>query len=257
MTQDEGVLQGRRPSYHNEGRLFDPVRRRNKANKVLAVLRDYVATSLDPLTCLEVGSSAGMMTQYFAQAFRLVVGIDVDQAAVQFAVRAHAARAKFSLADGARLPFPDGSFDIAICAQVYEHIGAPVGMADEIWRVLREKGVCFFSGPNKVSIMEEHTGLPLLHWLPRRLADEVVRRLKRGERFDENLMTYWRLRRLWHKFEIVDYSPALITDPVRFSLQDQVRAGSWASRVPAGVYRRLAFAIPNLNWVLVRRNEGQ
>ncbi len=240
----------------NSRKLFDPVSRRNKARKVLAVLTDYLSTPLAQLTCLEIGCSTGLMTQYFAQEFHWTVGIDVDSDAVRLAVRGDSSWAKFIIADGAHLPFPDESYDVIICTQVYEHSQNPAGMVNEIWRVLRQGGICFFSGPNKLSLIEGHTGLPLVQWLPRPFARWLVRLLKRGDDFKVNLMTYWDLKRLWHRFIVVDYTPALIKNPARFSLCDQVLPGSLVSRLPSSIYQRLAFAIPNFNWVLQKPRKG-
>lgn len=51
-------------------------------------------------------------------------------------------------ADGARLPFPDGSFDHVICAETLEHVPDPVAVVDEIVRVLRPGGTAAFSVPD-------------------------------------------------------------------------------------------------------------
>lgn len=236
----------------SERNLLDPISRQNKANKVLTVLADCIATPLSQLNCLEIGCSYGMMTRHFARTFRLVVGIDIDSAAIQFAASENSSRAKFIVADGAHLPFRDESYDVVICTQVYEHSNNPSGMVDEIWRVLREGGVCFFSGPNKLSLVEGHTGLPLVHWLPRSLAKWLVRLLKRGDDFNVNLMTYWQLKRLWHKFIIEDYTPVIMKNPDRFSLRDEIPFAFIASHIPFALYRWLTFAIPNLNWVLTK-----
>jgi len=190
------------------------------------------------------------MTQYFAQAFKWVVGLDIDQAAVRAAVRENFTQTNFIVADGAYLPFKDESFDVVICTQVYEHARNPTRMAEEIWRVLRQGGVCFFSGPNKLSLIEGHTGLPLIQWLPRRLANWLVRLLKRGDKFEVNLMTYWELQRLWRNFVIIDYGPTLLTNPSRFSLYEEIPR--LFALVPSIIYQWLAFAIPNLNWVLIK-----
>ncbi|MEM3485501.1 MAG: class I SAM-dependent methyltransferase [Candidatus Methanomethyliaceae archaeon] len=243
-------------SLYSEKNLFDPVSRRNKAYKVLAVLSDYLSIPLTQLTCLEIGCAAGMMTKYFAQAFRWVVGIDLNLDAVRFAFHNNSDRARFIIADGAYLPFPDESYDVIICTQVYEHSQNPAGIVNEIWRVLREGGVCFFSGPNKLSLIEGHTGLPLVQWLPKRFAKWLVRLLKRGVNFEINLMTYWELKQLFHRFEIVDYTPILIKDPLRFSLGDQIPFRPLVSHVPSVIYRWLAFAIPNFNWVLRKPRKG-
>lgn len=237
---------------YSERKVFDPVSRRNKADKVLAILTDCISTSLSQLNCLEVGCSSGMMTQHFAHAFRRVVGIDLNLHIVELAPRRNDVQATFLVADGARLPFRDESYEVVIYTQVYEHSKDPVGIANEIWRVLREGGVCFFSGPNKLALVEGHTGLPLIQWLPKRFAKRLVRLFKRGDDFEVNLMTYWELKRLWHKFIIVDCGPILIKNPSRYSLCDQIPFRTLLSRVPYVVYQWLAFAIPNFNWVLIK-----
>jgi SAM-dependent methyltransferase len=234
--------------------LFNPVSRRNKARKVTAVLSDHLSTPLASLSCLEVGCSFGIMTKYFAQAFKWVVGSDINQDAISSAARESTTQAKFIVADGAYLPFRDESFDVVICTQVYEHARNPTKLSEEIWRVLRQGGVCFFSGPNKLSLIEGHTGLPLIQWLPRRFADWLVRLLKRGDNFEVNLMTYWELRQLWRNFVIIDYGPTLITNPTRFSLSEEVPR--IFALMPSTIYQLLAFAIPNLNWVLIKPVKG-
>lgn len=245
-----------RPKPYSERNLLDPISRQNKANKVLTVLADCIATPLSQLNCLEIGCAYGMMTRYFAQAFRLVVGIDIDSAVVKFAANENSSQAKFMVADGARLPFRDESYDVVICTQVYEHSKNPSSMVDEIWRVLREGGVCFFSGPNKLSLVEGHTGLPFIHWLPKCCNKWLLGLLKHRDDFEVNLMTYWQLKRLWGKFVIVDYAPILIRNPDRFSLSDQVPLKSLTSRIPSVIYRWLAFLIPNFNWVLIKPKKG-
>jgi ubiquinone/menaquinone biosynthesis C-methylase UbiE len=50
-------------------------------------------------------------------------------------------------ADGLRLPFPDGSFDVVICSEVLEHIPDYDGMLAEAKRVLTPGGILAVSVP--------------------------------------------------------------------------------------------------------------
>ncbi|WP_408952676.1 class I SAM-dependent methyltransferase [Lysobacter sp. Hz 25] len=50
-------------------------------------------------------------------------------------------------ADGARLPFADGSFDAVVCLEVLEHARDPQGVLAELGRVLRPGGVAWLSMP--------------------------------------------------------------------------------------------------------------
>lgn len=45
------------------------------------------------------------------------------------------------------LPFPDASFDTAICTQVMEHVREPWTMVQEIARILRPGGTCVLTTP--------------------------------------------------------------------------------------------------------------
>ena len=253
MSEQLKRLQERHEHYHREGRLFDVARRVRKANKILSIMADYSSVPLDELTCLDIGCSAGMMTTLFAERFNQMIGIDVDQEAVSYAqLTKKIANVQYCLSDGARVPLPNETMDAVICAQVYEHIQDPAGLAREIYRVLKPGGFCFFSGPNRLSVMEEHTGLPFIHWFPRSIANWSVKVTGRGTHFEENLKTYWSLRRLWKRFVVIDYSPLLITSPDRFSMQDEVRSDMLAARIPAGIYRTLSFLIPNFNWILIK-----
>jgi 2-polyprenyl-3-methyl-5-hydroxy-6-metoxy-1,4-benzoquinol methylase len=51
-------------------------------------------------------------------------------------------------ADGARLPFKNGSFDAVLFLELLEHIYCPTGMLSESWRVLREGGNLMITTPN-------------------------------------------------------------------------------------------------------------
>jgi SAM-dependent methyltransferase len=87
-----------------------------------------------------------------------VVALDADYGELQ-RVRATAAamadagqiQAPAGLAattgDATRMPFPDGSFDLVIAAEVLEHIPADQGAVDEISRVLRPGGIAAVTVP--------------------------------------------------------------------------------------------------------------
>ncbi len=69
---------------------------------------------------LEIGCGDGRLTWRYAHAARHVVGIDLDAARVQTAMRERptdlSARATFAMADTLALPFPDRVFDRTLLA---------------------------------------------------------------------------------------------------------------------------------------------
>ena len=70
-----------------------------------------------------------------------------------------------------RLEFPDGSFDVVMLANVYEHIfpDRRVASFEEMRRVLTPDGVVVGQIPNPYFPIESHSRLPFMGWLPVRL----------------------------------------------------------------------------------------
>lgn len=232
--------------------LADASSRRAKAAKVLAVLSDYRSEWTD-CDCLEIGCAAGLMTEVFATRFRKVVGLDVDSPGLSAAVRrGPPANVGYVLGDATRLPFPEGAFDVVVCAQVYEHCGNPAALLSESHRVLKPGGLCYFSGPNRLWPIEDHYGLPFVHWLPERVADAYVRLSGRGKAYLEKPMTGHALLGLMAGFVVDDYGPCLLAQPERY-LGAPLGALGRAAGLLGGP---LAALVPNFNWVLRKLPAG-
>jgi hypothetical protein len=99
----------------------------------------------------------------------------------------------FTLADATDLPFADGEFDIVHSAAVIEHVGSSERQARMVAECLRVASrAVYLTTPNRWFPIEFHTQLPLVHWLPTRLARAILR--KTGHEFfaeeaNLNLMT--------------------------------------------------------------------
>jgi SAM-dependent methyltransferase len=77
---------------------------------------------------------------------------------------------------GRRLPFDDIQFDIVFSNAVIEHVGGPSqqrAFVGELCRVARQ---VFIATPNRWFPVEHHTGLPLVHYLPRPAFRSLLRR---------------------------------------------------------------------------------
>lgn len=223
-----------------------------KAAKIVHILRDHLSEAgLNKARTLDLGCADGAITQTISPHVHSIVGLDLDAAALQQA-RTAANSAAYIFGNGARLPFAGQSFDLVICAQVYEHAGDQQELAAEIWRVLRPGGVCFFSGPNRLAIIEEHYWLPFLSWLPQRLADAYLKATGRGRYYDVKPLLYWQLRRLWRPFQIIDYTPRLFKQPERFGVDDELGRLIWVRQLPLQLWKIMGPFLPNFNWILVK-----
>ncbi len=85
-------------------------------------------------------------------------------------VQRHLSRRGWELVNGTadKLPFPDCSFDAVVLANVYEHIPPDRRQAsmNEIFRVLTPGGVLVGQLPNPHFLIESHSKLPFMGWLP-------------------------------------------------------------------------------------------
>lgn len=95
----------------------------------------------------------------------------------------------FVQADGRRLPFRDGSFDVIHSSAVIEHVGSRLDQrrfVDELCRVAR-RGV-FLTTPNRWFPAEFHTLLPFVHWLPQKQFHRVLKATGRAGFADEHVL---------------------------------------------------------------------
>lgn len=82
--------------------------------------------------------------------------------------------------DGKAFPFEDKSFDICWSNAVIEHVGyrdSQLLFLQEIKRVAKS---AYVTTPNRLFPIEVHTKLPLLHLLPKRQFDSILRALGKG-----------------------------------------------------------------------------
>jgi len=172
---------------------FKEERARHLLDPLMAYLRGRGAREL---SVLEVGCSFGHMTEYLAEQPEVaeIRCFDTDPAFVEI-VRAKVEElglaavrevARFGNDETRRLPWPDGRFDLVLVVGVVEHLPARHRRAqvDEYYRLLAAGGhIAILDTPNRLFPLETHSvGLPLVQWLPPRLAYGYAR-LARPRKF--------------------------------------------------------------------------
>lgn len=233
--------------------------RRRKARTMRAVLADFYGgvEELKTLRLLDVGAGNGVIDHCLADDFSDVLGIDIDAAAIARAQRLPAREnLAFRVGDAMQIDVENESFDVVLCAHVYEHVPSAQTLMSEIRRVLRPGGVCYFAAGNRFQLMEPHYRLPLLSVIPTPLAHLYLRALGRGRHYYEQHRSYRGLRRLVSGFRVCDYTLKLIREPERFELSYLLAPGSMKQRF-AHSFARAAYAfIPTYIWLLLRE-EGR
>ncbi len=231
--------------------MYDLEGRERKARTIEAVLKDHFGPRFQNMDLLDVGSSTGAIPNFLAGSFRTVAGIDIDTRAVGHAAKNYRqANLEFFVADSMNLPFSPQSFDVVICAQVYEHVPDAWRMMAEIERVLKPGGVCFFSAGNRLQIVEPHYRLPFLSWLPGTLANRYVRFAGKAPFYYEKHLSCRGLKHLVKQFRRIDYTSRIIENPSKYELSYLLPEGSIKARMARLISRHFYFLCPGYIWLL-------
>ncbi|MGI9017812.1 MAG: class I SAM-dependent methyltransferase [Euzebya sp.] len=120
--------------------------------------------------------AGGSLAAYHAMGALEVVGLEVDADLHRLSdLRAQALPGvQAVLYDGQRIPFDDGYFHVVESLDVVEHVADPHAYLAEIARVLAPDGSAFVAIPNRLYPVEQHTGVPLVPWLPLRPTNTAV-----------------------------------------------------------------------------------
>ena len=97
---------------------------------------------------IEVGSGVGAQTEILLERFPNLNIQSVDFSGTQIKraqehLKPYSNRVKFAVGDALHLPFQDNSFDAAFLCWFLEHVQDPVGIIDEVRRVLKPQGQIF------------------------------------------------------------------------------------------------------------------
>lgn len=157
-------------------------------------LGDRVSTKV----WMDIGCGSGEIAATLSARVASVVGVDPESWKRWDDLMASHPRLKLVRGDCAKLSelVPDGSIDIAVCNQVYEHVPDVAALLRGIYAALKPGGHCYFAGPNLLWPIEPHVHLPFVHWLPREPTIQVLSALgsRRIVELDAWSMHYWALK---------------------------------------------------------------
>lgn len=184
-----------------------------KAQAILTTLRHYSSSDFSGQICLDVGCGNGEIAAYLSDYFNKVIAIDREPWARWIALRSNKKNLYFVKNSAESLSLIDNCIDVIVCNQVYEHVQNLDNLIDEIFRVLKPGGICYFAGPNLLYPIEQHTYWPFVHWIDRGMLVKIMKLFGFDGVFDANAKSYWHITNKLKKFKIENSFPYIIKNP--------------------------------------------
>lgn len=236
-----------------EDLTYEKKSRIQKAKKIQAIINDYLGDT-KKLICLDLGCSVGIITSFLGNHFKKIIGVDVDNLAVEKAKKTNRKNnIRFMVSKENQIPMISNSIDVVIFNQIYEHVENPKIVMDEIRRVLKKGGVCFFGARNKLGIFDGHYKLPFISWLPSVIADVYIQKTTLKKKYDIKLYSYWQLTKLVKHFNIVDFTLKAIRNPSKFCATDTIPTKYGVNNLLFVISKVLYVFIPNYLWILEKK----
>ncbi len=223
----------------------DLASRKPKAEKILRLLD--LQPRATPYRVLEVGTGSGGIAHFLGTHPQIrcdVTSVDVVD------LRMVSDGFAWQQVEGTALPFADAAFDVVITNHVIEHVGEHAQQLHhlcECRRVLAPGGRGYLAVPNRWGVVEPHFHLPFLSWLPRAWRSPYVRRMRKGDVYDCELLTLPGIEALFAESGLQARNVGV--EALRATLSIEGTRGvlrKCVAAVPDGVWRALSPWIPTL-----------
>jgi len=173
-----------RPNYEEwvQGRVWQERYR----EPVLENLKRYVP-DWKQVTILDLGSGMGGLVVRLQLEGCKVLGLDYcfDYCIItKLRGRRYGLQPQVINGAAEHIPLRNQSVDVIFCYEVIEHVFDPLAMLQEIRRVIRPNGLVFITVPNRWTPYDHHYHLWGINFLPRPMAEWVIKVLGRDKGTD-------------------------------------------------------------------------
>lgn len=232
--------------------IYDQQNKARLAKQIQCILMDFSKKqSMKKKVCLDIGCATGTITDYLSILFDNTIGIDVDEPAIKKAQKQYQKKSlRFEVGSGEKLKYKNNSFDAVICHEAYSYLEHPDLLLEEIYRVLKVKGICFFSADNFLFPIESQYRLPFLLYLPDSLAKLYLRLRGYKQYYLGRYKTYWQLKKLCKNFIVHDYTLKILMNPQKYQFSRLLKYKKIVDFVPDPVLSLLYYFLPTYIWIL-------
>jgi ubiquinone/menaquinone biosynthesis C-methylase UbiE len=124
------------------------------------------------IVCLDLGCGDGFFTHFLASLCDLSIGIDLNK----YIGRRYREKSNnfFIVADARRIPFHPNSIDVVTIISLLEHVSNWRSIISETSRILRLGGLVIIQLPNLHALIEPHTHLPFISFMPLRFRNLIT-----------------------------------------------------------------------------------
>lgn len=228
---------------------LDKSSRLKKAEKIIKIISKY--KNIHNSRILDIGCGSGYLGSILSKKSKYYIGIDfVDERKVK--------NFHFLRCNAVAIPFKNKIFDIVICNHVIEHVGdnnKQDKLLNEIYRLLKDDGICYITSPNKLWPIEPHLKLPFLSLLPRKIADAYVKAAGKGAHYDIYPMTYIKFKRKLDKlFSPYNFTLEVLKNPRDYGFDKKIyKIFSVSKYLPLTLLEVLNYFLPN--WIIILRKK--
>ena len=156
----------------------------DRTKRTFEIITVFKLAKHTPKRILDIGCGHGTITNSLHEKGFNIIGLDVDESNYEGA-KERFPSCDFRLYDGLDIPFETNSFDTVILNDVFEHI--PYDHMDKLIEKIKDivepNGLIYISVTNRYELVEPHTLIPLLTWLPRRLWHPIDSKIKKEKHY--------------------------------------------------------------------------
>jgi len=132
--------------YNVNENLYGPFQKR-RFNLITKLIKKYSETH-DKI--LDIGCGEGQLTNYIKKELdsKNVFGCDYSFSAIKEAKKNNP-QIYFCVADALKLPYRKSTFDVILCANLFEHVESPAILVKNCYNILNNNGLLIISTPSR------------------------------------------------------------------------------------------------------------